>query len=267
MNGDPVKDVVEHVIQDMRENLGEQLTVDDMARTAMFSKFHFSRVFHRVTGLSPGRFLSVMRLHEAKRLLMEETGLTVLEISHRVGYASVGTFTSRFSSSVGMSPTTYRKLRGVNVLRKTDSAWMPDAPEADVLCDVRAPFQEELGPVFVGVFPDRIPEGRPISCTILHRPGLCVLEKVPNGIWYVLAVATPSTELLTGWPSMGDNPPLVGLGGPLEVDPIAKHLQLDVSLVPMQVIDPPILLALIDIQSALSAAAAGNVGLLGPPSR
>ena len=53
---DVIERAVLRVIDSMHENLGEQITIDDMARTAMFSKFHFSRVFQRVTGLSPGRY-------------------------------------------------------------------------------------------------------------------------------------------------------------------------------------------------------------------
>ena len=82
-----------------------------MARAAMFSKFHFSRIFRRVTGVSPGRFLSAIRLQEAKHLLVSTT-LNVADISLRVGYNSVGTFSSRFTRSVGMSPTAYRRYRG-----------------------------------------------------------------------------------------------------------------------------------------------------------
>ncbi|MDG4829919.1 AraC family transcriptional regulator [Solwaraspora sp. WMMD1047] len=261
-----MKEVVEHVIQTMRQNLGEQLTVDDMARAAMFSKFHFSRVFHRVTGVSPGRFLSAMRLNEAKRLLME-TPLTVADISHRVGYTSVGTFTSRFTASVGMSPTTFRRLRGFSALTQVENEWMAGTCTAGIRCDIRAPRHEDLGPVFVGVFPDRIPEGRPISCNILDRAGSCELENVPNGIWYVLAVASPRSDALSCWPPMNGAAPLVGMGGPVSIDPVTSLTHVDITLVEMQTIDPPILLALIDIQSALAAAASGRVGLLGGVGR
>jgi len=44
---------VERSIETMREHLDEKLTVDDLARSAMFSRFHFSRVFQRATGVSP----------------------------------------------------------------------------------------------------------------------------------------------------------------------------------------------------------------------
>src|SRR2546430_14701048 len=95
----------------MRENLGEPLTVDDMAREALFSKFHFTRIFQRTTGVSPGRFLSALRLQQAKRLLVS-TSLNVADISLRVGYNSVGTFSSRFTRSVGLCPTEYRRTGG-----------------------------------------------------------------------------------------------------------------------------------------------------------
>src|SRR2546421_12747721 len=99
---DIVRRAVERAIETMQQNLGERLTIDDMARAAMFSKFHFSRVFQRVTGVSPGRFLSAMRLEEAKRLLVS-TSFTVAGMSPRVGYNTAATFGSRFRSSVRVS--------------------------------------------------------------------------------------------------------------------------------------------------------------------
>src|SRR2546426_2729308 len=80
-----IEKAITKVIQTMRENLGEEITIDDMAQAAVYSKFHFSREFQRLTGVSPKRFLSAIRLQEAKRLLTS-TSLTVTEISHRVGY-------------------------------------------------------------------------------------------------------------------------------------------------------------------------------------
>ncbi|GAA3030555.1 Helix-turn-helix domain-containing protein [Actinokineospora globicatena] len=105
---EPAVRAVERVIADMRGRLAQSLTVDDMARVALFSKFHFSRVFHRHTGVSPARFLSTLRLAEAKRLLATTT-LKVTDISARVGYRSPGTFSARFKTCVGASPTQYRE--------------------------------------------------------------------------------------------------------------------------------------------------------------
>src|SRR5436305_4511192 len=113
--GDVMEDVAEkavlRAIGEMRERLGEELTIDDLARAALFSKFHFTRLFQRLTGVSPGRFLSALRLQRAKQLLVS-TSMNVADISVYVGYNSVGTFSSRFSRSVGMSPTAYRRCAG-----------------------------------------------------------------------------------------------------------------------------------------------------------
>src|SRR5437660_1642692 len=159
-----VKQAVERAIETMQENLGERLTIDDMARSALFSKFHFSRVFQRVTGVSPGRFLSAMRLEEAKRLLLS-TSYTVSDISHRVGYNSVGTFSARFRNSVGVSPSAYRQLGGITPQGADDGhtaiSW------STVRGEIMASPTAALGMVFVGVFPTWIPEGPPVRHTVL----------------------------------------------------------------------------------------------------
>jgi AraC-like DNA-binding protein len=61
---------VERVITSARERLCEPISLRDMSRVAYLSEFHFNRVFHQITGLPPAKFISAMRLDEAKRLLL-----------------------------------------------------------------------------------------------------------------------------------------------------------------------------------------------------
>ena len=105
--GSVAENAVRRVVEAMHDNLGDSFTADDMARTAVFSKYHFIRLFRQTTGVTPGRFLAALRIQEAQRLLLA-TDLSVAEISQRVGYASVGTFSSRFKLRVGLSPSAYR---------------------------------------------------------------------------------------------------------------------------------------------------------------
>ncbi|WP_204052383.1 helix-turn-helix domain-containing protein [Microbispora siamensis] len=232
------------VVQSMQENLGEQLTIDDMARTAMFSKFHFSRVFQRVTGLSPGRFLSAVRLREAKRLL-SSTSLTVTDISHRVGYSSVGTFSSRFTGSVGVSPTRYRQLHSV---RPAVSVPAPTGT-ATVLGRISSPLRGT--PVFAGLFPDRILEGWPVSYTFVRESGPFVLENVPEGRWHLLAHAVAEGhEDALNLPATGDEALCVGRLGPITVHRDTETLHAEVPLRPMTPFDPPVLLALRELLAA-----------------
>jgi AraC-like DNA-binding protein len=238
-----VKRAVERAIVTMQQNLGERLTIDDMARSAMFSKFHFSRVFQRVTGVSPGRFLSAMRLEEAKRLLVS-TQFTVADISHRVGYNSVGTFSSRFRSSVGVSPTTYRQLGGTTLEIAVDTA-VDAQSTSTVRGHVLAPPADQLGLVFVGLFPSRILQGPPVTYSILQRPGSYTLSEVPLGTWYLMAYSmTPGTNAELGQGHY------VGSYGPIKILPDVTARIADVPLRRMRIVDPPVLMALPDTGTA-----------------
>jgi len=244
-----VRRAVERAIVTMQQNLGEQLTIDDMARSAMFSKFHFSRVFQRVTGISPGRFLSAMRLEEAKRLLIS-TQFTVADISHRVGYNSVGTFSSRFRSSVGVSPTTYRQLGGTTLEIAVDTA-EETRSTSTVRGHVLAPPADQLGLVFVGLFPSRILQGPPVTYSILQRPGSYTLVDVPLGTWYLMAYSmTPGIH-----PELGQSP-YVGSHGPIKIMPDVAARIADVQLHRIRIVDPPVLMALPDTRSATLRAVA-----------
>lgn len=242
---DVAEKAITRVITLMRENLGEPLTIDDMARVAMFSKFHFSRMFLRVTGVSPGRFLSAVRFEEAKRLLVE-TSLSVTDISHQVGYTSVGTFSSRFRSNVGTSPSTYRRLGGATVRPRVEVDRPPQPQHAVTIRGrVRPPLVGCPGITQVGLFPGHLPDRWPIRCASLDQPGPYELREVPPGTWYLLAHAVPPVQdELIPQPRSGDGSgQFVGCHGPITVgsDPTLEFA--DIFLRPMNALDPPVLLA------------------------
>ena len=85
----------------------DQLAVDDLARTAGLSRAHFSREFKRAFGESPHVYLLTRRLERAAALLTT-TDRSVAEICFEVGLQSVGSFTTSFRRTYGMSPTEYR---------------------------------------------------------------------------------------------------------------------------------------------------------------
>src|SRR5260221_14703529 len=93
---------IEHAIQAMHTHMHELLTLEDLASVACFSPYHFNRVFHRLIGIPPGEFLSVLRFQAARRLLLTIPS-TVTDIWFEFGYTSPGSFTSRFSHRVCLS--------------------------------------------------------------------------------------------------------------------------------------------------------------------
>src|SRR3954451_14953167 len=87
----------------------EPLDVDDMAGAAGLSRAHFSREFRRAFGESPHGYLLTRRLERAAALL-RNTDHSVVDICLSVGLRSVGSFTSSFTRTYGMSPTAYRAM-------------------------------------------------------------------------------------------------------------------------------------------------------------
>lgn len=241
-----MEQVIERVLSAARQRLDEQLTLEDLAQMAMFSKFYFARMFRRVTGVSPRRFLYAMRLEEAKRLLVT-TRLGVAAISFRVGYHSVGTFTSRFTASVGISPAVYRRLGGV--VSPQTWALPPDPTARCVIAGRVEPPEPEryAGPTLVGLFPGPVAEGRPARCDLLCWPTEWSFQHVPPGRWYVLAVSSARDR--PGLAPPGCQPELMSMAGPVKVGLEQPTAHVTVQLRRMRPVDPPI-----------------PAGLVGPPA-
>jgi AraC-like DNA-binding protein len=85
----------------------EPLGVDDLAAAAGLSKAHFSREFRRAFGESPHAYLLTRRLERAAALL-RNTDRSVAEVCLSVGLQSIGSFTTSFTRTFGISPTAYR---------------------------------------------------------------------------------------------------------------------------------------------------------------
>jgi AraC-like DNA-binding protein len=85
----------------------DPLTVADLAGAAHLSPAHFSRQFRRAFGESPHQYLLSRRLERAAALL-RGTDWSVLHICLDVGLASLGSFTTSFQRSYGLTPLAYR---------------------------------------------------------------------------------------------------------------------------------------------------------------
>jgi AraC-like DNA-binding protein len=242
------RQAVERAIQIMHTHLQEVLTLEDLASVACVSSSHFHRVFCRLIGIPPGEFLAALRFQAARRLLVT-TSLSVTEICFEVGYTSIGSFTSRFTHLVGLSP---------RLLRQRAHRFEPPPREPAELCPttlsgisrnnallgrISAPATFR-GTIYVGLFPGPIPQGRPVRCTRLSSPGWYRLHDVPDGVYHLRAAAFPvaadlHASLLPGEKMLlGHNAsPLVIGHGQVAGDP-------DLFLHPPHLFDPPLVMGL-----------------------
>jgi len=93
----------------MDRDFAEPLDLTRLAAESGFSKFHFARSFKDAFGETPAAYLTRRRVERAKDLL-RAANLNVTEVCMLVGFSSLGSFSSRFSQLVGMSPSAYQRL-------------------------------------------------------------------------------------------------------------------------------------------------------------
>ncbi|MDY7088120.1 MAG: helix-turn-helix transcriptional regulator [Actinomycetota bacterium] len=86
----------------------QPLDVEALARGVNISAGHLSREFRATFGESPYSYLMTRRIERAMALL-RRGDLSVTDVCFAVGCSSLGTFSTRFSELVGMSPSAYRR--------------------------------------------------------------------------------------------------------------------------------------------------------------
>ncbi|AIQ15915.1 transcriptional regulator [Paenibacillus sp. FSL H7-0357] len=98
---------IDNVIKYIKENSNQKLTLDILAGVSNFSKYHFTRIFTSIVGVTPVAFVNQERLQKAVYLLAE-TNKTILEISNQCGFESVSTFNALFKKHYGKTPRDVR---------------------------------------------------------------------------------------------------------------------------------------------------------------
>jgi AraC family transcriptional regulator len=240
MNG-----AVDRAVNCIWERYSDPLSLADMARSAMLGRFHLARVFKEQTGVSPGRFLAAVRIYRAKRMLLLSP-MSVAGVSSAVGYTSLGSFTSHFTDSVGVSPSQFRQASHHD--RVSACGLLPDSPvpEGAAMGTVRLPEGYAAARVYVGIFDTPILQRRPQAATLLdvtsQRAHPYWLPRVPDGRWFLHAVAVADTDEPEPWTRRHL---LVGGGGQV------KSTLRAITLRPRSLTDLPALLALPDLEPEL----------------
>ncbi len=98
---------IETIIEYLKNNLYETLTVSDICSKFFIGKSHLYKLFSEFADTSPMEYFSNLKIKEAKRLLLESE-LSVSEISSILGYSSIHNFSRAFKTAVGDSPYGYK---------------------------------------------------------------------------------------------------------------------------------------------------------------
>lgn len=195
MSGDSHAEI-DRAVAYIHQYLHEPLSLSQLARVVAYSPYHFSRMFKARVGLTPQYYVSSLRLQRAKELLLY-THLSIRDIGLEIGQQSLGTFTTRFTHRVGVTPACFRASRlqadrGMRRLSQlhTRHRWtLPSvSPQARIQGVVQAVELFE-GIIFVGLFPKPIPEGLPLYGTVLPALGPFNFQEVNPGTYYLMATS------------------------------------------------------------------------------
>ncbi|WP_170198682.1 AraC family transcriptional regulator [Thermopolyspora flexuosa] len=89
----------------LRDNYAADVTLDELARVAGLSPFHFARLFRRHVGMPPHAYQLQVRISHAKRLLLR--GMPVSRVAQETGFFDLSHLTRHFKRHVGVAPGSY----------------------------------------------------------------------------------------------------------------------------------------------------------------
>ncbi|WP_189057555.1 helix-turn-helix domain-containing protein [Longimycelium tulufanense] len=238
-------------VRRMRNALGDRHSLTELAQVALLSPFHFHRTFRQVTGATPSRFLTALRMAEARSLLVT-TDMNITDVCFSVGYSSLGTFTTQFTRLVGTPPSRFRHAVTTfgDLLMGTllDRAVPPPRSvrgEPQVVATVLG-GPDPAAPAVVGLFPSGVPQGKPATSAVVVPPESVAFTGLTEGHYHVLAtVLDPAATVADMLRGQGRPAVLVGAGSsPVHVAAGQSAPEsVGVRLRAPQPTDPPIVLA------------------------
>jgi two-component system, response regulator YesN len=92
----------------IHNNFSTDISLDRVARTAGISKYHFSRLFKEMTGLTYQSYLNRVRIEQAKKLLNDDA-LSITDTGCAVGYSDLTHFERIFKKLTGNTPSQFRR--------------------------------------------------------------------------------------------------------------------------------------------------------------
>jgi len=95
------------MVKFIETNISAPLSLEELAREACLSRFHFSRLFKSHVGIGPKQFILTLRINRAIALL-RSLDLTITTVALRAGFNELGEFTRQFRKFTGLTPSAFR---------------------------------------------------------------------------------------------------------------------------------------------------------------
>lgn len=206
-----VKDITTY----MRDNIGKNYKIEDIAAHFGYNKFEFGRKFKKRTGFSPSKFNSFLKIEKSlDEIISDNTDILVSQIN--AGYTSTGTFSNTFKKYTGCYPKEYRRqlkffhdivLKYIDSTRENgfsipyinpDKVFLKhDSKVNSLVVNLIFPkgYRSEI--VFIGIFETPVPDRLPVvGWAVIPKKSSEKYElmSIPNGKYYLLACSIEKTD-------------------------------------------------------------------------
>lgn len=94
--------------QYLLENYQQEISFQELGEKFGFTPEYLGKIFKKYAGETPSKYLTKLRMNEAKRLLIHEPGMEIQKIGELVGYKDGFYFSRVFKSYTGMQPSEFR---------------------------------------------------------------------------------------------------------------------------------------------------------------
>ena len=123
-------------------NFADSIDLAQIADEAVFSKFHFTRLFKKIYGKTPHQYLTFVRIQKAKDLL--KSGMAVHNVCYSVGFESISSFTELFKRMVGYTPSDFQNQHEqvLAELQKIPLKFIPNCFAEKLACKKIAIFEK-----------------------------------------------------------------------------------------------------------------------------
>jgi YesN/AraC family two-component response regulator len=99
---------IQRALHFIHNNYATNISLGQVAQTVRLSRYHFSRLFKEITGLTYQSYVNRVRIEQAKKMLHDDA-LSVTDAGYAVGYSDLTHFERIFKKIVGSNPTQFRR--------------------------------------------------------------------------------------------------------------------------------------------------------------